>query len=369
MRATRVRFLLALVLQVAQRAVCQQAAAELGVSVLADRVHISEMDALLAANAKLPRSGVGIIYFVYFGDDQRKAGETFIYLAKASAQTYRKRSPSLQIAIATTHPDMVPNDGSFTHVFLIPKEVLFAGRQWLTRVYSLALTPFELTLAVDSDTLACGDLTEPLMQLLAADSVDLAASGHHPPNVLVDWFPDAGVILYRWTPGFRALRVEWLVEQIKLERHSESKDDQGTLQRAVYRMHRSGDRYARVGRLTTAMSCRLRPAPDAHADGVWQWNRQDNWHTMLLSTKIYVLHMNGAVFFYDDICQLVNEAPLRARVMTYDNRQDPTLPNKNLRLEPFHVAYSRAECEEQLGAGNCSSEVIWATDSHLVERL
>ena len=365
MRGSMLRLLLALALQAAPLAVCENDSP----TPLADRAHVAKMDALIAANAQQPRSGVGIIYFVYFGDDQRKAGETFIYLAKASAATYRKRSAKLQIAIATTHPDMVPKDGAFTHVIQIPKDVVFAGRQWLTRVYSLALTPFELTLAVDSDTLACGDLTEPLGQLLDSNSVDLAANGHHPPNVPVDWLPDAGVILYRWTPAFRALRVEWLIEQIQQERRSDLKDDQGTLKRAVYRMRRSEDHYARVGRLTTAMSCRLRPAPDAQANGSWKWNEQDNWHTMLLTTHIHVLHMNGAVFFDDDICNLVNKAPAKSRVVTYDNRQDPSLPNKNLRLQPFGVAYSSAECQEQLGTGNCSPDVIWATDAHLVEQL
>jgi hypothetical protein len=331
-----------------------------------------EIEALRASGGT-KRSGVGIIYFVYFGEDQKKEGATFLYLALASAKSYRKQSAMLNIAIAISDPSILPNDHAFTHVLTIPRDIVFPGRQWLTRILSLSLSPFELTLAVDSDTLACGDLTEPLMQLLHDDTVDFAASAHHPKGKSKqagsgDWLPDAGVLLYRWSPGFRALRIKWAVEQMEQEQATGLKDDQGSLRRVVYRMDGDDTSRCKVSRLTTAMSCRLRPAPDAHKHGAWSWNDNDFWHTMLLTTKIYVLHMNGAVFFADDICALVNQHATRPRVLTYDNRRNVQYANKNLRFDPFRVALSSAQCAEQL-KGNCSPDVSFSASALLVQPL
>lgn len=347
-------------------------------SPLADHTRLRELDKRLETEALrvgggASRSGVGIIYFIYFGEDQKKEGATFLYLALASARSYRKQSATLNIAVAISDPSILPLDHAFTHVLTIPRDVVFAGRQWLTRVLSLTLSPFELTLAVDSDTLACGDLTEPLLQLLHDDTVDFAASAHHPKGKSQqkgagDWLPDAGVLLYRWSPGFRALRTKWVAEQIKQEEETGLKDDQGSLQRVVYRMKNDDAPRCKVSRLTTAMSCRLRPAPNAHKTGVWSWNDNDFWHTMLLTTKIYVLHMNGAVFFADDICALVNKHPTRPRVLTYDNRRNEKYANKNLRFDPFAVALSSEECAQQL-EGNCSPDVSFAASSLFVDAL
>jgi hypothetical protein len=70
---------------------------------------------------------------------------------------------------------------------LIPSN--WSGVQKLTRTLSYHLTPYELTLAVDLDTYACGDLHPLLRQVAATERGrwDFAAAGH----VESIWHPGA----------------------------------------------------------------------------------------------------------------------------------------------------------------------------------
>lgn len=135
----------------------------------------------LQESVKLPaegsKDGFGVLFFVYAM--QPVDVERFLYLALASARTYAASSPSLPLAIAISHPELMTHKTHpFAHVLTIPAVTVFAGRQWVTRVLSLALTPFKLTLAVDSDTLCCADLSVPMRTLYdEGPSFDFAANG------------------------------------------------------------------------------------------------------------------------------------------------------------------------------------------------
>lgn len=327
---------------------------------LSDSAIVDRYDALAAS---VQRHGYGLLYTVY--SDSEEQVKNFLYLAVASAASYRLHSARLRIALAISHPKLLPSSHPFTDVVTLPSAIVFPGRQWRTRIIALGLSPFQVTLAVDSDTFGCGDLTEALQKLHAAADFDLAANGHHPlgrgnVDAIGDWFPDLGVLLYRWSPGFRSLRRAWLLVQLQQERDTDNRDDQGTLQQAVYK---TADTRVAVGRLTTAMSCRLRPTPHAYGGGVWSWTNTKHWETMLLTSKVYVLHMNGGVFFASQICELVNRNASTPRVLTYVN--DMTINQGQLRFESFRLAFDWQTCNRQLG-GNCSPEIAFHTTEHLV---
>ena len=81
--------------------------------------------------------------------------------------------------------------GVFNHRISIPKNILFPGINWLTRLFALRLSPFEITLEVDSDTVHCVDLYGLLNDIyeLRKGHVDIAlmqlsklADPFHPQN-------------------------------------------------------------------------------------------------------------------------------------------------------------------------------------------
>ena len=53
-----------------------------------------------------------------------------------------------------------PSENVFSYRVSIPKHIIFPTVNWLTRLFALRLSPFEITLEVDSDTVNCVDVYE-----------------------------------------------------------------------------------------------------------------------------------------------------------------------------------------------------------------
>ena len=51
-----------------------------------------------------------------------------------------------------------PAEKVFNRRISIPKNIIFPGINWLTRLFALRLSPFEITLEIDSDTVNCVNL-------------------------------------------------------------------------------------------------------------------------------------------------------------------------------------------------------------------
>jgi hypothetical protein len=93
----------------------------------------------------------GVVYFAYSVDASH--AERYNYNSFESAKTVRFHEPDLPITLITSHPNLIPPNSTsvFTSIKKIPKLRLWPGRQWLTRVQSLTLSPYKYTLTLDSD--------------------------------------------------------------------------------------------------------------------------------------------------------------------------------------------------------------------------
>ena len=78
----------------------------------------------------------------------------------------------------------------------IPKDFIFPDVQWLTRLFAFKLSPFEITLEVDSDTVACGDILPTLQNIWSRKfgRLDFSVMGCS-ANLNSDFYPQNGIQL------------------------------------------------------------------------------------------------------------------------------------------------------------------------------
>lgn len=127
------------------------------------RKHTSTLAAQWAVPGEAQKVGAGLLFFAYGG-----VAEVQKFLAEAAnaAATFRQHNPSLPIAIITNNKSADP--AIFSHHIVPRNELLFPGspcpdqcrgdqlmRQWTTRLYYMALSPFRITWALDSGVAAC----------------------------------------------------------------------------------------------------------------------------------------------------------------------------------------------------------------------
>ena len=107
------------------------------------------------------KRGAGLLFFAY---GQLSAIQKYLREATDAAASFRALNPKLQIAI-------VSNNGTvdarvFSHHITPRPDLLFAGRpfangadpmprQWLTRLYYMAHSPYLITWALDSNVISC----------------------------------------------------------------------------------------------------------------------------------------------------------------------------------------------------------------------
>eukprot|EP01036_Dinobryon_divergens_P027016 gene27016-35723_t len=297
-------------------------------------------------NKKMP---FGIVYIVYCGPKVSCAN--YLHVAVQSAKTFRAQSPRVPIAIITSHEGTFSEENVFNHRIPIPKNIIFPGINWLTRLFSLRLSPFEITLEVDSDTVNCGDLHGLFHEIhgLKKGPVDFSVM-QAPADPGEVFFPQNGVILYNSSSFcFRAIWHKWIKRQNVFENTTGIRDDQYTL--GLILQDRSIVSRCHVHRLNPAMNMVLgwrHPCLNGKKD----WNDNMYWSTLVVKSKVFIVHANGAFMFTQQICNLANEQEQVPRLLTYKNEGPPKWPNKNLRFESYRVAYSVEQCKQQLD-GNC----------------
>ena len=104
-----------------------------------------------------------MLFFAYGGTQQVDA---FLAEATLAAASFRRLNAQLPIAIVTNNATV--DRTVFTHHIVPRTDLLFPGsscpdvcrpdhlpRQWTTRLYYMALSPFEITWAFDSNVYAC----------------------------------------------------------------------------------------------------------------------------------------------------------------------------------------------------------------------
>ena len=205
------------------------------------------------------KHGVGVLLFAY--------GHTttlpyFLGEAVSAARSLRALNPELSIGIVSNNETV---DSRLFNVHLRPRsDLLFVGdltnsgqfrsdgiaRQWLTRLYYLALTPFEVTWALDSNTICCTpNSADSFMRAALATKLwgyDMVHASQRDGRL----YPHNWNFMYRWTPSTSSVLREWLLLQL---RRGVTADDQKTLLVAQMRL-RASSIPLRIGQLATPLA-------------------------------------------------------------------------------------------------------------------
>lgn len=216
-----------------------------------------------AANWAVPgeadKVGAGLLFFAYGG-----SGEVGRFLTEAmfAASSFKRSNPALNIAIVTNNKSV---DASvFSHHITPRNELLFPGspcpdvcrgdqlrRQWTTRLYYMALSPFEITWALDSGVLQCpGPFALNAVQRFLDDALNSSMwgfdIGHANQAKGSAIYPHNFNLIYRWTSKTSNVFRDWFLLQL---RRGISTNDQDPLSLAETRQAAAGG--LRVGQVPT----------------------------------------------------------------------------------------------------------------------
>ena len=222
------------------------------------------------------KRGAGVLLFAY-GPIRQTTGASglvhFLAEAEAAARSCRALNPRLRIALVSNNATV---DKRLFDVHLQPSEnLLFVGdesnngqdrgdgipRQWLTRLYYLALSPFEITWALDSNSICCTPASVDAF-LTAALATDLwgfeIVMASQRDGAL---YPHNWNFVYAWTPQVRKLLRTWITLQ---QRRGVTGDDQKTLLVALMetRERRGG---LRIGQMSTPLAAAFHNVPPRSA--------------------------------------------------------------------------------------------------------
>ncbi|CAM9340283.1 unnamed protein product [Ectocarpus fasciculatus] len=177
----------------------------------------------------------GILFFAYGAETT--TAEHYLQQAITSARRIKLLNPGMNITLVTNpgmHPDI---SGAFDNVVNVEQKLLYSGtvqswnpngvsRQWLTRLEYLARSPYETTLALDSQALCCAPDVEDFLKKSRVEEFDLAFAVQN-PDLLA---PHNWAILYRKNENTKRLFNRWRVLQIE---YSRAGSDQQTLEMAA----------------------------------------------------------------------------------------------------------------------------------------
>ena len=214
-----------------------------------------------AANWAVPgesqKTGVGVLFFAYGGAAQLS---TFLSESTVAARSIKRYNPKLAIGVVTNNGTV--DTSVFTHLIPVRPDLLFAtassssvsqefhatsarehlAKQWTTRIFHMALSPFRITWALDSNVFQCpGAFAVDAVHrfLLAAEAskprlwgVDLAHANQDAHGKL---WPHNFNMIYAWNPRTSNLMRDWFMLQL---RRGVGTDDQRTLLLAERRQQR-----------------------------------------------------------------------------------------------------------------------------------
>lgn len=193
------------------------------------------------------KSGYGLLFFAYGGSAQIEA---FLGEATLAAASFRRFNPRLPIAIVTNNATGVDKT-VFTHHVVPRDDLLFVGsvcpdvcrgdrlpRQWTTRLYYMAHSPFEYTWAFDSNVYACPgsfawNAMDLYLQAAARTSLwgyDIAHANSSPEPTLM--YPHCFALLFKWNGQTSNLFRDWFMLML---RRGISTNDQDPLRIAEIR--------------------------------------------------------------------------------------------------------------------------------------
>ena len=192
------------------------------------------------------RLGMGVMFFTYGRNE--KTLINFAKQAASSANQFRHVYPELKLALATSRTLDV-FDGIFDHVILVAPEHDFPGsnyqkrpdqleRQWLTRILYLTASPFELTIAYDSNVAPCPHAKAALQALQKSEFDFAVASVGAKSSLSRHAFPHNFAMAFRWNAKVSSLFDDWFAEQVRM---GVSRDDQNTLFTVLQKRRKDSD--------------------------------------------------------------------------------------------------------------------------------
>jgi hypothetical protein len=176
------------------------------------------------------KRGRGVVYSAYSFDTNRTLPK-YLEEAAVSAKQLKQNNPTIPIAIITNAKlNDVPS--IFDQIIKVPDPMLFRSlstrpdgiyRQWFTRAYYLAHSPFQITWYVDSHVSFLTTTLEQAMEDFEKKTdVDIAVANSQPNGFTCHNF----AILYRWNDRVQKLFADWLFRQLQV---GMTIDDQHTM--------------------------------------------------------------------------------------------------------------------------------------------
>mmetsp|Transcript_53619 Transcript_53619/g.116891 ORF Transcript_53619/g.116891 Transcript_53619/m.116891 type:complete len:356 (+) Transcript_53619:87-1154(+) len=289
-----------------------------------------------AVEGQEKKEGAGILFFAY---GSPAAVNQFLVEASIAARSFRNQNPrSLNIGIVTNNATV--DKSLFSHHIRPREDLLFAGsdcpygpkncqknvpRQWLTRLYYMAHSPFVITWALDSNVINCASkgVASFLDAALASNlwGYDIA----HPSQAADYMYPHNWNIMYRWNVRVSSMMRDWLLLQL---RRGITTDDQATLHAAELR-----------GRSTNGL--RVGQVPNAFAAAFYSGLRPKFFPriTRTFTGPVYVLHAKTS----DPLewCQAFNSVLGPRQVYRLD------------KSSPLKLFQKVSQCKETLKVGKC----------------
>lgn len=288
------------------------------------------------------KSGAGILLFAY---GSQVTLEHFLKEAGNSARSFRDVGADIKIAVVTNNATV---DRKLFDIHILPrKDLLFAGdpcpygankpgcnpnarpRQWMTRLYYLAMSPFEVTWALDSNSACCDPkaaaafLRNALSTRMWGFDIATASQGHGP------LYPHNWNIMYRWTRATSNMVRDWLMLQM---RRGLGTDDQATLFAAMQRQRANGG--LRVGQV---------PAPFASAFYSVRGSKFFPRLTRPITNDVVVFHTGQNTRAGIRLaCEAFNFAKGVRRQIVIDAKN-----------APMRTLRSAKECKAAVGARSC----------------
>ena len=302
------------------------------------------------------KAGAGILMFAY-GSSTKTLGH-FLAEATYAARGLREHNHDLAIAIVTNNQSV---DARAFSLHIRPRaDLLFGGdvdnagqnrgdnvpRQWLTRLYYIAHSPYEITWVLDSNVASCTPgAAQAFLQAALASQLWGYHLAHASQNVLSSlMYPHNFNIILRWSEVTSAVLRDWLLLAM---RSGVTSDDQKTLHLAELRQRLQPGAQLRVGRITPEYGAAFQGIITHQRGVVGGVHPQAARITSVVSGRVHVVHAKSA-----SMCEVFNaDADSPRQLFVWRTGFNAPFPSgrRGSSILNYTSLTSRAECLARLG--------------------
>lgn len=315
------------------------------------------------------KTGAGLLFFAYGATTTLNH---FLLEAEHAARSFRMHNPNISIAVVTNNATV---DSFVFSIHISPRsDLLFAGgnvndgqmradkvpRQWLTRLYYMAHSPYDVTWALDSNVISCTPgaaqhfLDVAMRTRLWGFHILHASQNINESSVM---YPHNFNIAYIWSLETSELLRDWLLLTMSAGIAS---DDQKSLHFAELRQHYHvryswDDAPLRVGRIRSEFGAAFY---DVHRYEARQTKRTDAARlTPILSGRVHLLHSTNS-----SLCHVFNENAQggefsnhelsgERQILMQTTGRGPPKPNetKGPAIYGYRPIHTQAQCQSVLG--------------------